>query len=81
MIEGTYIRPEHIIQALKTNSNVFYLGVGSNLLKEKVINRGANGSNISLISFRAARVDNHRLAFNMRGDCDHRLWHTLQGNG
>jgi hypothetical protein len=67
---GAYIRPELIIQALKSNSNVYYLGVGSNLLKEKVMNRGVNGSNINLISFGAARVDDHRLAFNMRGDCE-----------
>mmetsp|Transcript_14705 Transcript_14705/g.14137 ORF Transcript_14705/g.14137 Transcript_14705/m.14137 type:complete len:346 (-) Transcript_14705:11-1048(-) len=64
---SSYVRPPLITQALESNSNVYYLGVGSNLLKEKVVNRGANGSTISFISFGAARVDDHRLAFNMRG--------------
>lgn len=63
----TYVRPALITKALETNKNVYYLGVGSNLLKEKVVNRGVNGSTISICSFRPARVENHRLAFNMRG--------------
>lgn len=65
--DSTYKRPSHITKALESNTNVYYLGVGSNLLKEKVINRGLNGSIISVNSFEAARVENHRLAFNMRG--------------
>lgn len=63
----SYVRPAHITTALETNQNVYYLGVGSNLLKEKVLNRGINGSTISVNSFGPASVDNHRLAFNMRG--------------
>jgi hypothetical protein len=63
----SYVRPALITKALETNRNVYYLGVGSNLLKEKVVNRGVNGSTISVCSFRPARVENHRLAFNMRG--------------
>lgn len=63
----SYVRPAHITTALETNQNVYYLGVGSNLLKEKVLNRGINGSTISVKSFGPASVDNHRLAFNMRG--------------
>ena len=63
----SYVRPAHITTALETNQNVYYLGVGSNLLKEKVLNRGVNGSTISVNSFGPASVDNHRLAFNMRG--------------
>ena len=46
---------------------VHYLGVGSNLLKEKLINRGLNGTTIHFNSFKAATANNHRLAFNMRG--------------
>ena len=63
----SYIRPALITTALETNQNVYYLGVGSNLLKEKVLNRGINGSTISVKSFGPASVENHRLAFNMRG--------------
>ena len=62
-----YVRPALITKAIENNQNVYYLGVGSNLLKEKVVNRGVNGSTISVCSFRPARVENHRLAFNMRG--------------
>ena len=60
-----YLRPLLITQALAANSSVYYLGVGSNLLKEKVASRGAG---IAFTSFEAARVENHRLAFNMRGE-------------
>ena len=63
----SYVRPALITNALETNQNVYYLGVGSNLLKEKVLNRGINGSTISVNSFGPASVANHRLAFNMRG--------------
>ena len=63
----SYVRPALITTALETNQNVYYLGVGSNLLKEKVLNRGINGSTISVNSFGPASVENHRLAFNMRG--------------
>ena len=63
----SYVRPALITNALETNQNVYYLGVGSNLLKEKVLNRGINGSTISVDSFGPASVANHRLAFNMRG--------------
>lgn len=63
---ATYVRPILITQALADNKTVYYLGVGSNLLKEKVITRGASG--ISVKSFEPARVENHRLAFNMRGE-------------
>lgn len=69
MIEkGGYVRPALITEALESDSTVYYLGVGSNMLKEKVINRGT--STINLISFEAARVDNYRLAFNMKGNSD-----------
>ena len=60
-----YPRPLLITQALVENSSVYYLGVGSNLLKEKVSKRGAG---IIFTSFEAARVENHRLAFNMKGE-------------
>jgi hypothetical protein len=56
-----------ITQALSINGKIFYLGVGSNMLKDKVINRGLNNSKISVLSFGPAKVDNYRLAFNMRG--------------
>ena len=63
----TTSRPPYITKALETNDVVHYLGVGSNLLKEKLTNRGLNGTTIHFNSFKAATANNHRLAFNMRG--------------
>lgn len=64
---GQQLRPSQIQIALDGNERIFYFGVGSNMLKSKVINRGLNGSSIKIESFGPAVVDNHRLAFNMRG--------------
>ena len=57
-------RPEVILKALAEETSVYYMGVGSNILKEKVVNRGKG---IAVESFQAARVLNYRLAFNKRG--------------
>ena len=62
---ASHTRPSLITDAIANNKTVFYLGIGSNLRKELVVKRGASG--IVLSSFVAARVENHRLAFNMRG--------------
>ena len=59
-------RPSLIANAAPTDV-VHYFGVGSNMLKSKIVNRGLNGSKIALIAFRPAVVRGHRLAFNMRG--------------
>ena len=60
-----HIRPLLITEALATDVSVYYVGVGSNMLKEKVASRGTG---ITFTSFEPARVANHRLAFNMRGE-------------
>ena len=60
-----HIRPLLITEALATDASVYYVGVGSNMLKEKVASRGAG---ITFTSFEPAQVANHRLAFNMRGE-------------
>jgi hypothetical protein len=49
------------------DADVYYFGVGSNLLKSKITNRGPNGSKIIIDSFVAGYVKDHRLAFNARG--------------
>ncbi|KAJ1399749.1 hypothetical protein B484DRAFT_458282 [Ochromonadaceae sp. CCMP2298] len=64
---SVYIRPAYITQALSSNTPVYYVGVGSNMLRSKVTNRGANGTTIALRSFGPGRVPGFRLAFNLRG--------------
>jgi len=59
-------RPE-IITSAQEDDLVHYFGVGSNMLKSKLVNRGLNGGKIETKSFRPAVVHGHRLAFNMRG--------------
>ena len=46
---------------------VHYFGVGSNMLRSKIVSRGVNGSSIEVLEMRPALVRGHRLAFNMRG--------------
>ena len=46
---------------------VHYFGVGSNMLRSKIVSRGINGSSIEVLEMRPALVRDHRLAFNMRG--------------
>lgn len=58
-------RPSLIAKA-DPSDVVHYFGVGSNMLKSKVVNRGLNGS-IEILDFQPAVVYAHRLAFNMRG--------------
>ena len=64
-IASPHLRPLLITEALAADSSVYYIGVGSNMLKEKVATRGAG---ITFTSFEPARVVDHRLAFNMRGE-------------
>ena len=59
-------RPELLARA-SADETVFYFGIGSNMLRSKLENRGLNGSTISLLSMRPALVRGQRLAFNMRG--------------
>ena len=64
--DATLARPSLIANAAPTDI-VHYFGVGSNMLKSKLINRGLNGTTIDIIDFQPACVKGHRLAFNMRG--------------
>eukprot|EP00980_Cylindrotheca_fusiformis_P007932 scaffold1697_cov120-Cylindrotheca_fusiformis.AAC.14 len=60
-------RPEHVLDALEKNEHIYYFGLGSNMSRKKLENRGMNGTKIDLLSFEAAIVPDYRLAFNMRG--------------
>lgn len=62
-----YTRPELVRNALEINQPIYYFGLGSNMSRKKLENRGVNGTEIEAISFEAAVVPNYRLAFNMRG--------------
>ena len=62
-----YERPDRLQKALENNEVIHYFGVGSNMLKSKVINRGVNGTKLSIRSIVPAVAANFRLAFNMRG--------------
>lgn len=63
----TYTRPELVRNALENNEPIYYFGLGSNMSRKKLENRGINGTKIEAISFDPAVVPNYRLAFNMRG--------------
>lgn len=63
----TIIRPQHVRNALDKNEDIYYFGLGSNMSRKKLENRGINGTKIEVKSFEAAIVPNYRLAFNMRG--------------
>jgi hypothetical protein len=60
-------RPQLVQDALEKNESLYYFGLGSNMSRKKLENRGINGTKIDLLSFEAAIVPNYRLAFNMRG--------------
>jgi hypothetical protein len=61
------IRPQLVQDALEKNEHIYYFGLGSNMSRKKLENRGINGTKIDILSFEAAIVPNYRLAFNMRG--------------
>jgi hypothetical protein len=60
-------RPPLVQEALKNNRPLYYFGLGSNMLRSKLENRGADGSKIEVESIEPAIIPNHRLSFNMRG--------------
>jgi hypothetical protein len=61
------VRPPLVQAALEQQGALYYFGLGSNMLRSKVENRGINGSKIEFISMEPCYVENHRLAFNVRG--------------
>lgn len=61
-------RPAFVRNALEQpDTEMYYFGIGSNMLRSKIENRGVNGSTIELIHMEPAVVVNHRLSFRMRG--------------
>ena len=65
-------RPLLVRQALEQNKPLYYFGLGSNMLRSKVENRGVGGNEtekkkIDLLSMEPAYIDNYRLAFNLKG--------------
>jgi hypothetical protein len=61
------LRPNHVKDALANNQDIYYFGLGSNMSRKKLENRGINNTKIEVKSFEAAVVPNYRLAFNLRG--------------
>jgi hypothetical protein len=62
-------RPALVRDALQkgNDSTLYYFGLGSNMLRSKLENRGVNGSKIEILRMEPAVVHNHRLSFRMRG--------------
>lgn len=60
-------RPQLVTDALEKDRPIYYFGLGSNMLREKIENRGINGTKIEIQTMEAAVVPNYRLAFNLRG--------------
>mmetsp|Transcript_37024 Transcript_37024/g.42235 ORF Transcript_37024/g.42235 Transcript_37024/m.42235 type:complete len:349 (-) Transcript_37024:92-1138(-) len=62
-----YDRPQLVKDSIENNTPIYYFGLGSNMLREKLENRGMNGTKIDILTMEAAIVPNYRLAFNLRG--------------
>jgi hypothetical protein len=60
-------RPEMVKKALERNQDLYYFGIGSNMLRSKLENRSICGTKIQLKSMEPAFVENYRLAFNLKG--------------
>lgn len=60
-------RPTLVREALENDDDLYYFGLGSNMLRSKLENRSICGSKINLKSMEPAFVENYRLAFNIRG--------------
>ena len=60
-------RPELVTKSLHNNDDIFYFGLGSNMLRSKLENRSICGTKIHIKSMQPALVKNYRLAFNMKG--------------
>lgn len=60
-------RPQLVKDALEKNRPIYYFGLGSNMSRKKLENRGINGTKIEIQTMEAAVVPNYRLAFNLRG--------------
>lgn len=60
-------RPKLVTDALENGRPIYYFGLGSNMSRKKIENRGINGTKIEIKTMEAAFVPNYRLAFNLRG--------------
>lgn len=60
-------RPTLVQDALRNNKPLYYFGLGSNMSRKKLENRGLNNTKIKIQSMKAGVVKNYRLAFNLRG--------------
>ena len=58
-------RPSYVLDRLQNQQPLYYFGIGSNMLRSKLENRGS--TKIEVLSFQPALVKNYRLAFTMRG--------------
>ena len=61
------VRPDLVTQSIAKNKDIYYFGLGSNMLRSKLENRSVCGKKIVIKSMEPAFVENYRLAFNMRG--------------
>ncbi|KAL7529724.1 hypothetical protein ACHAXR_003122 [Thalassiosira sp. AJA248-18] len=59
-------RPDLVLDAIEKKSNIYYVGIGSNMSRTKLENRSICGSKINILSMEPCVIKNHRLAFNMR---------------
>ena len=60
-------RPRLVTEALEKGENLYYFGLGSNMSRKKLENRGIGGTKIEIKTMGPAFVKNYRLAFNMKG--------------
>lgn len=60
-------RPKLVTDAIENDQPIYYFGLGSNMSRKKIENRGINGTKIEIQKMEAAVVPNYRLSFNMRG--------------
>lgn len=60
-------RPQLVTEALEKGRSIYYFGLGSNMSRKKIENRGINGTKIEIKTMEAAVVPNYRLAFNLKG--------------
>jgi hypothetical protein len=60
-------RPQIVKDAFAKNKPIYYFGLGSNMSRKKLENRGVNGTKIKIQTMEAAIVPNYRLAFSLRG--------------
>ena len=60
-------RPSLVKDALENGKPIYYFGLGSNMSRKKIENRGLNDTKIEIEKMEAAFVPNYRLAFNLRG--------------